>query len=395
MAQCKVQPDVDFVRELQAAGGDTLKRCYQCATCAVACPLSPANNPYPRKEMVWASWGLKDKLRKDVDLWLCHNCGNCSDLCPRGARPGDLMAAARNTVYKNLTAPSIIGKWMSSIKGLPYLVAIPAILWLFVWWIRAGYNGGNWFPRAADGRIVFGQIFYGDYTIDPIFMITFFGALAILALGTMRLLSLFKPEGTMLVLGPQKPWYMHVYDVIVEEILPHKKFSNCASAIDTADQADAKGGRKLGHMALFYGFVILAVVTAIVAGGHWGGKVFPAIKVTTPMAQGYPVKILANIGALALLFGLGALTIRRARLNPKFQGSSFYDWYLLGVIWVVAVTGVLSQAFRLMDAVVPAFCIYYVHLVSVWMLFAYLPWSKLGHFVYRTAALVYVRMIGR
>jgi quinone-modifying oxidoreductase subunit QmoC len=29
------------------------------------------------------------------------------------------------------------------------------------------------------------------------------------------------------------------------------------------------------------------------------------------------------------------------------------------------------------------------------MLFAYLPWTKLGHFVYRTVALVYVRMYGR
>ena len=86
---------MEFVRALEEAGGESLKKCYQCATCSVACPLAPANAPYPRKEMVWASWGLKDKLRADVDLWLCHNCGNCADLCPRGARPADLMGAAR------------------------------------------------------------------------------------------------------------------------------------------------------------------------------------------------------------------------------------------------------------------------------------------------------------
>lgn len=54
--------------------------------------MAPENAPYPRKEMVWASWGLKEKLATDVDLWLCHNCGNCADLCPRGARPADVMA---------------------------------------------------------------------------------------------------------------------------------------------------------------------------------------------------------------------------------------------------------------------------------------------------------------
>lgn len=386
MAQCTLKPDMEFVRELQEVGGETLKKCYQCATCSVACPISPANNPYPRKEMVWASWGLKDKLRKDIDLWLCHNCGNCADMCPRGARPADLMGAARNMVYKELTEPSIVGKWMSSVKGLPILFAIPAVLWLIVWWIRAGFNGGQWFPRAADGRIVFGQIFYGDYTIDPIFIITFFGACFILYRGVMKLLDMFRPEGKLLVIGKTKPWYLHLYDVIVEEIITHKKFSECGP-----DKSD----RKIGHMAIFYSFVILAVVTAIVAGGHWIGKVIPWLKVETPMPLSYPVKVLANVGALALLYGLGSLTLRRRRLNPKYQASSYYDWYLLGIIWAVALSGILSQVFRLMDAVKPAFCVYYLHLVFVWMLFAYLPWSKLGHFVYRTAALVYVRMYGR
>ena len=133
----------------------------------------------------------------------------------------------------------------------------------------------------------------------------------------------------------------------------------------------------------------------MVALGHWGGKIIPLIKIETPMPLTFPVKILANIGALMLLCGLAILTVRRLRLNPDYQGSSFYDWYLLGIIWLVAVTGVLSQCFRLADAIKPAFMVYYLHLVFVWMLFAYLPWSKLGHLVYRTAALVYVRMYGR
>jgi len=380
-----IRPDPDFAREIQAAGGESLKKCYQCATCAVACSLSPANNPYPRKEMVWASWGLKDKLMGDVDLWLCHNCGTCADLCPRGARPADVMAAARNMVYKDLTSPSIIGRCMSSIKGLPFLIAIPAVLWLCVWAARARIKG-DWFPRAADGRIVFGEIFYGDYTIDPIFMFTFFAALFVLYRGTRKLLARFAPEGKTLMLGPVKPWYAHLWDVLLEEVATHKKFQDCKSG---------KSDRQLGHMALVYSFVVLAVVTGIVAGGHWAGKVIPFLDVPTPMPLSFPVKILANIGAAGLLCGLGILTLRRLKLDPRLQASSFYDWYLLCVIWAVAVTGILAQAFRLMDSAVWAFSVYYLHLVAVWMLFAYLPWSKLGHFVYRVAALTYVRTIGR
>ena len=253
MAQCTLKPDLEFTRELTEAGGESLKKCFQCATCSVACPLAPANAPYPRKEMVWASWGLRDKLRADVDLWLCHNCGNCSDLCPRGAKPADMMAAARNVIYKDLTAPSIVGKWMSKASGLPILFAIPAALWLIVWWIRAGYNNGEWFPRAADGRIVFGQIFYGDYTIDPIFMITFFGACFILLRGVMKLWAMFKPEGRMTVIGKTKCWVWHLWDVLWDEVITHRKFNDCedgpATGVDTPNRKYGWSGASSSWLA--------------------------------------------------------------------------------------------------------------------------------------------------
>ena len=335
MAQpVRIQPDLEFVKELQAVGGESLKKCYQCATCSVACPISPTNNPYPRKEMVWASWGLKDKLLSDVDIWLCHNCGTCSDLCPRGAKPGDLLSALRNMTYARLTQPTVVGKWLSSAQYLPILVAIPAILWAVVWMIMASVNGSV-FPQ---GDIVFGKLFPGDFTIDPIFILTFFTAVGILFKGTKNLIASFQPEGRTMMLGKTKHWTLHLVDVILEEVLTHTKFKDCG-----ADKSD----RKVGHMVLMYSFVILAFVTAVVAVGHWGGKVIPAIAVHTPMPQTFPVKILANIGAVMLLVGLAILTVRRKALDPKKTSSNYYDWYLLCVIWVVAVTGVLSQLFRL------------------------------------------------
>ncbi len=383
MAQpVRIQPDLEFVKELQAVGGESLKKCYQCATCSVACPISPTNNPYPRKEMVWASWGLKDKLLTDVDIWLCHNCGTCSDLCPRGAKPGDLLAALRNMTYARLTQPSIVGKWLSSPQYLPILIAIPAILWAVVWMIMAGVNGSV-FP---EGEIVYGKLFPGDFTIDPIFILTFFTAVGILWKGTKNLLASFQPEGRTMMLGKTKHWTLHLIDVILEEVVTHSKFKDCG-----ADKSD----RKVGHMTLMYAFIILAIVTGVVAVGHWGGKVIPAIEIHTPMPLTFPVKILANIGAVMLLIGLAVLTVRRRTLDPMKTGSSYYDWYLLGVIWVVAVTGVLCELLRLAGIAPVAYSMYYLHLVAVWMLFAYLPWSKLGHLVYRTAALTYVRAMGR
>ncbi len=392
MTKVTLTPDTGFAKELVEAGGDSLKKCFQCATCSVACPMAPEGSPYPRKEMVWASWGQKDRLMADRDIWLCHNCGNCSELCPRGAKPADLMAACRNVVYRNLVGPSVVGKWMSSSKGLPYLFLIPAAIWFVVWLVRAILVGA-WFPRTEDGRIVFGQIFYGDYTIDPIFIITFFGALYLVWRGCSRLWKSFgESNGRLLVLGGDKPWWRHLLELLWEEIGSHRKFDSCEAGPKTGQPAQS---RKLGHMCMIGGFVILMIVTAVVAGGHWVGKVVPFVHIETPMPLHFPVKVLANFGAVVLLVGLVLLTLRRRRQNPKFFSSSYQDWYLLGLIWVIALSGCLAQLFRLADAVHCAYLVYYLHLVFVWMLFAYLPWSKLGHLAYRTAALLHVRIYGR
>ncbi len=394
MAQAlRIEPDVQFIRELQAAGGESLKKCYQCATCSVACPISPANDPYPRKEMIWAQWGLKDKLVADPDVWLCHNCGQCSDLCPRGAKPADLMSAMRNMAYRNLIPGSAIGKWMQSPKGLPVLFGIPAVIFALIWVFMAAINFGGWYEGGSlfpTGRVVPGKIFYGDYTVDPVFiLVTVFVVLSFYK-GVKNLIASIAPQGTTMVLGKKKNILVCLLEVIFLEILPHSKFAECGDAGE-------KNSRKIGHMCLIFGFISLAVVTGVFFVGHWVGRIpgLEFIYMEVPLPFTNPMKILAQVGMLLLLVGLTMLTVRRKGLDPAKQSSNFYDWYLIGVIWAVALTGAFTQFFRLADWAVLAYLVYYLHLVTVFMLIAYLPWSKLGHLVYRTAVITYIRSMGR
>lgn len=388
----RIKPDLEFIKELQEVGGESLKKCYQCATCSVVCPLSPADNPFPRKEMVWAQWGLKDKLVNDIDIWLCHNCGQCSELCPRGARPGDLLAALRNLAYQKMVTPSIIGKWMSSPKHLPKLIAIPAAIYMIIWFIMAGVRG-SFFP-LKDGKIVYGHLFPGDFTIDPIFMIAFGFMVWTFYKGVKNLIASFKDQPKVFAVGDksEKPSMLECFiDVCKNELLTHSKWKECG------DNSESDEQKFNGHRFIMLAFICLMVVTGVVAVTHWGGKIIPFLGPIghTPMPLWHPVKILANVGAVLLVYSLVLLTKRRLNQDQSVHGSSYYDWYLLGLIWTIAVTGVMCEILRLLDVAILAYPMYYVHLVAVFMMFVYLPWSKLGHLVYRTAALTYARYIGR
>ena len=80
-----LEPDLAFKKELEEFGGGTYNKCYQCATCSAVCSLAPESDPFPRKEMLWTMWGLKDRLIRNPDLWMCYYCGGCSETCPREA----------------------------------------------------------------------------------------------------------------------------------------------------------------------------------------------------------------------------------------------------------------------------------------------------------------------
>jgi quinone-modifying oxidoreductase subunit QmoC len=77
------------------------------------------------------------------------------------------------------------------------------------------------------------------------------------------------------------------------------------------------------------------------------------------------------------------------RLSKTDQVSTYKDWSLIGLAFALGLSGMLTEITRLLNLAGTSYTLYFIHLVFVFCLFAYVPFSKLAHLVYRTIAMAY------
>jgi quinone-modifying oxidoreductase, subunit QmoC len=389
----RIEPDVDFIRVLSKESNNTFKLCMQCGTCSVTCGLSPDQAPFPRKEMAWATWGLKDRLLADPDIWWCHQCNDCSTRCPRGARPGDVLSVVRQEAVKHYAVPGFLGRLISRGNFVPLL--FPAVLLVLALVIRDPL----W--DLGKGVLIYlnHEGFYAN--LFPHWLLigfySFFWGLAMVGgvAGASRYWRAMKTADRIAGREAPSTGIMSSWVRTFKSILVHDRFSKCTS----------QASRKTAHLGAFYGFLALFLVSvwAVVAlyminpliPGHDRDLIYP-------FAIWNPWKILANLGGVALVIG-SVLAIKERRSGEKdTPTSSSFDWLFLCLLLIVGATGLLSEILRSVaessgveGMKYAAYSVYFVHLVAVFDLLVYLPYSKLAHVVYRTVALVYAEHSGR
>jgi len=387
MPEQVISPDLGFVKDVIAGGGESLKKCYQCATCSVVCNLTPDDKPFPRKEMIYAQWGLKDKLFPNPDIWLCHQCSDCSAYCPRGAKPGEVLNAVRKLSIENYSVPRFLGKAVGSPGALVPLLAVPVVIFLIILSSLGHLNLAN-IPRNELGEISYAKFLPSIY-IDSVFV-----PIALFAVVSLAMAILRYWKDMERVAGPVRKG--NIWNTVIAtiwEILEHKRFEKCNVTKD----------RKIAHFLVFYSFIGLAITTAwavlyLYGPGLMkliGSKPFSWMLGESPYPLTDPVKWIANASALSLFIGIWLVISNRLRDQEKAGKGSYYDWLFIYIVLAIMATGILSEVVRLADIAVLAYIIYFAHLVVVFFLFAYAPFSKMAHMVYRATAMVFAKATER
>ncbi|WP_136800008.1 4Fe-4S dicluster domain-containing protein [Desulfosediminicola ganghwensis] len=69
--------------------------CFQCRTCANACPFLDAMDIHPNVIMRMLQFGMGEPVLKSSTIWVCVGCNTCCDSCPMAIDIPTVMDALR------------------------------------------------------------------------------------------------------------------------------------------------------------------------------------------------------------------------------------------------------------------------------------------------------------
>lgn len=368
-----VQPDREFIEGLIASGAHDFKKCFQCATCSSVCTLSSDGFVFPRKQMIEAQWGLKDKLLADPGPWLCFYCGECSKNCPRKANPGETMMALRRylTAEYDWTGLSRL-MYRSAFWEIGILALVSAfIVALFTLPQNFGFG-----LLSRSGPAPLSSVMLSKFA--PVGLVDM-GDRVLLVLLSFFLLTNSARMIYRMTQGQGIPVYLYF------KYLPHL-FLQAATQKRWRECEDSEAATNwLRHLLLVTGYVTM--FTLVVVFLPWFQVNDSSIHWTSFLGY-YSTAVL--VGATVWM-----LIDRASKQGEMYQFSHLSDWLFPILLFLTAVTGIGVHILRVNNLAMGTYVMYTVHMaIAVPMLAVEVPFGKWAHLLYRPLA-IYVAAVRR
>jgi heterodisulfide reductase subunit C len=355
----KIDPSLSS--KLQKLGATRLVRCYNCGTCTAICPLSEENAEFPRTLIRYAIIGAEEKLLSSPRIWLCYYCGECSDSCPRDADPGAFLMAARRYATRQYSWGKVASVFydnrVSSAAGIVALTLVAIFGFLLMM--------GN--PTFSSPNL---QAFFSFQVLHDVGLVlgVLLGLSVLANVAIMMRYLHFNGHRDVPITGRIRIWVSSLVNSLAKAALAQTNYLKCTNR-----------NRYVAHMALFWGFVGLAVATTVdfVIGL---GKV--------PLYPVPPQRMLGILSGIAFTAGAGYYLLKRFKKDERHvKLSHFSDWVFVVLMLLAGVSGLLLTLSMYADSGVVAYSLYAIHLVVVFDLILLAPFTKFAHAVYRPLAI--------
>ncbi len=366
MGTSPVHSDPTLLVDVRRYGKFDTSGCYQCGSCTISCELVTDFVSFPRRSIRYALLGLRGSLLGSLEPWICHDCGDCSIVCPRQAEPRISMMTLRRFLTAQYDWTGISSKLLESrawyVGSLTFVAALVLLLILFyhLWYVRL--------PFADFATSPFG--------LEHMFPTMTYFTLTVMLLPLFLLLSRVFRIWRLTMRGERRAQIpFSAYVVAAWTYVYH-------SVTQSLMRACPDRGRWLGHWVLALGTVMM--LTIKVFGLRWfqTDNVYPLY---------HPQRWLGYLAAAFILYGIGTILLCRIRAQREIcKETRFEDAMFPMLLLLTALSGIAVHIFRCAGFALASHFAYALHvIIATPMLVVEMSFGKWSHMVYRPLALYF------
>ncbi len=361
-----IQSDPSLLADIRRYGKFDTTGCYQCGSCTLSCELVTDFVSFPRKSIRYVLLGLRRPLLASLEPWICHDCGDCSLVCPRQAEPRISMVTLRRFLSAQYDWTGIARKLLQSRTWhFGSLVLVTAVVLLLI----LGYH--LWYVKLS----------FSDFITVPLGLEHMFPTMRYYTL-TVMLLPLFLLLSRVfriwrLTMGGEGhariPLSVYVTEAwtFVYQSATHSLMRKCPER-----------GRWLGHWMLAMGTVIMLAIKTFGLRWFQTDNIYPIYD---------PQRWLGYLASAFILYGLGDILIGRIRAEKEIYKETRLEDLIFPVLLMLTVlSGLAVHIFRYSGLVLASHFAYAVHVViATPMLVVEMSFGKWSHMIYRPLSLYF------
>ncbi len=361
-AMVPIASDPGLLAEIRRYGRFDTSGCYQCGSCTISCELVEGARTFPRRSIRYVLLGLREPLLASLEPWICHDCGDCSIICPRQAEPRISMSTLRRFLSAQYDWSGIAAR-LSRSRAL-YLTTFFAVA-LMTTLLIVFYH--LWYVKLA----------FGDFVTTPLgqehmFPLMTYYTLVVMLLPLLLLtLRVYRVWRLSMAAHPAVPLatYYREFWIYVYQSVTHSLMRKCPDR-----------GRWLGHWMLALGTVMMLTIKTVALRWFQTDNLYPIY---------HPQRWLGYIAAALIIYGIVDILIGRTRAKKEiYKQTRIEDLVFPIALLLTALTGLAAHILRYAGFTMACHFAYALHVViATPMLVVEMSFGKWSHMIYRPLAL--------